>query len=163
MMRSALAPFHQQGDHPSTRNQLGQQLKPLGRQLFECKVDPREVTAWPGEAGDQPVRDRVGPTPEDDRDRRGRTFRGKRRRRVARHDQIDLAADEVGGQCRQLIVMALRPAVFDRQILSLDVAGFAQSLADRGQKNCSSPAGTEDADHRHRLLLRARSERPSRR
>jgi hypothetical protein len=27
--------------------------------------------------------------------------------------------------------MALRPAVFDRQILSLDVTGFAQSLAER--------------------------------
>src|SRR5437016_1860931 len=63
--------------------------------------------------------------------------------------------------------MALRPAVFDRQILSLDVAGFAQSLAERGHKRCrrrrrAGRPGVEDADHRHRLLLRARSERPCR-
>src|SRR5215468_3560836 len=61
--------------------------------------------------------------------------------------------------------MALRPAVFDRQILSLDVAGFAQSLAERGDKRCSRRAGrpgVEDADHRRRLLLRARCERPCR-
>src|SRR5262245_2923120 len=53
--------------------------------------------------------------------------------------------------------MALCPAVFDRQILSLDVAGFAQSLAERVHKRCRRRAGrpgVEDADHRHRLLLR---------
>src|SRR5207302_8178194 len=61
--------------------------------------------------------------------------------------------------------MALRPAVFDRHILSFDVAGFAQSLEERGNKRCRRRAGrpgVEDADHRHRLLLRARSERPCR-
>src|SRR6266581_7644107 len=61
--------------------------------------------------------------------------------------------------------MALRPAVFDCQILSLDVAGFAQSLAERAHKRSRRVAGrpgAEDADHRHRLLLRARSERPCR-
>src|SRR5882672_5025903 len=59
--------------------------------------------------------------------------------------------------------MALRPAVFDRQILSLHVAGFAQSLAERGHKRCRRRAGrpgVEDADHRHRLLLRAAGQRP---
>src|SRR5437763_14187009 len=61
--------------------------------------------------------------------------------------------------------MALRKAVFDRYILSFDVAGFAQSLEERGYKRCRRRAGrpgVEDADHRHRLLLRARSERPCR-
>src|SRR5437764_7441383 len=61
--------------------------------------------------------------------------------------------------------MALRPAVFDRHILSLDVAGFAQSLAERVHKRCARRAGrpgVEDADHRHRLLLRAPRERPCR-
>ena len=53
------------------------------------------------------------------------------------HDHVDLAADEVGGQCGQPIIAALRPAVFDRHILSLDIAGFAQSLAERGHKRCN--------------------------
>src|SRR5258708_16272452 len=58
--------------------------------------------------------------------------------------------------------MALRKAVFDRQILSLDVAGFAQSLAERGDKRRERVVGgwAEDADHRHRLLLRTHSNRP---
>src|SRR5262245_28572547 len=58
--------------------------------------------------------------------------------------------------------MALRPAVFDRHILSLDVAGFAQSLAERVHKRCRKRAGrrgVEDPDHRHRLLLRLHSGR----
>ena len=50
------------------------------------------------------------------------------------HDHVDLAADEVGGQCRQPIIVALRPAVFDRQVLSLDVAALTQSLVERGHK-----------------------------
>ena len=50
-----------------------------------------------------------------------------------RHDHVDLAADEIGGQGGQPIIMALRPAVFDRHVLSLDIAGFAQSLPERGQ------------------------------
>src|SRR4051794_38791551 len=59
--------------------------------------------------------------------------------------------------------MTLRPAVFDRHILSLDVAGFAQSLAECADKRCRRRArrpGVEDADHRRRLLLRAACERP---
>src|SRR5439155_3400935 len=57
----------------------------------------------------------------------------------------------------QPIRMALRPAVFDRNILSLDVAGFAQSLAERGyiRGNRTGRRSAEDTDHRHRLLLGA--------
>src|SRR5262249_41562370 len=95
-------------------------------------LTPREVAARPGEAGDQPVRDRIAAMPEDDGDRRGRAFRGECRRRAAGQDQIDLATDEIGGQCGQPIVMALRPEVLDRNILYLDVDGFAQSLVELG-------------------------------
>src|SRR5437764_398721 len=60
--------------------------------------------------------------------------------------------------------MALRPAVFDRHILSLDVAGFAQSLAERAHQRCKRAGrrAVENADHRHRLLLCAPGERPCR-
>src|SRR6266567_6626784 len=74
----------------------------------------------------------------------------------------DLAADEVGGHSGQSIVAKLRPAKFDRQVLSLDIAGFAQLPAKRDQRR-SSRAGraeAEKANHRHRLLLRAGGERP---
>ena len=79
-----------------------------------------------------------------------------------RRDHVDVAADEVGGQCGQPIVVAIRPAVLDRQILSLDIAGFVQSLVERGHIWCKRPgrADAEEADHRHRLLLRARGRAP---
>src|SRR5437667_4689290 len=50
---------------------------------------------------------------KDDRDRRGCAFRRYCRRSAAdRRDHIDLAVDEIGGQCRQPIRVPLRPAVF---------------------------------------------------
>src|SRR6516162_5591181 len=71
-----------------------------------------------------------------------------------RHDQVDLAADEVGGQRRQPIIMALGPAVFELDVLALDVAGFTQSLMERTAEVWRGREGTELADYRHRLLLR---------
>ena len=44
---------HQQGDHPSLRNQLGQQFKAFRRQLVSEQADPCEVPARPGQAGDE--------------------------------------------------------------------------------------------------------------
>ena len=35
---------------------------------------------------------------------------------------------------RQPIILAFRPAVFDRHVLALDIAGFLQALAERGHK-----------------------------
>jgi hypothetical protein len=35
---------------------------------------------------------------------------------AACHDQIDLAADNIGGECAKSIIVALGPAVLDRQI-----------------------------------------------
>src|SRR5262249_52937477 len=80
------------------------------------------------------------------------------------HDQIDLAANQLGSQRRQPLIVVFRPAVFDRQVVTLDVAGFAQSLTERGSKR--PPGGlrarAEEANHRHRLLLRAGGQRPGR-
>src|SRR5215469_4630329 len=70
-------------------------------------------------------------------------------------------ADEIGGQFGQPIKATLRPAVFDRHILSLDVAGFAKPLAERGQTRCKRAGllAAQKTDDRHRLLLRAQCAR----
>src|SRR5262249_8840324 len=59
-------------------------------------------------------------------------------------------------------VLALGPAVFDRDILALDIVGFLQALAKCTQSVHIhiSRCTLEEADHRHRRLLRARRERP---
>ena len=66
---------HKQGDHLDVGNQLGQQLEPLGVKLAAENADARQVAARTGETGDEAGRDQVAATEEDDRDRRGCTFR----------------------------------------------------------------------------------------
>ena len=46
-----------------------------------------------------------------------------------RGDHGDPATNQIGRQRRQSIVFAFRPAVFDRHVLALDIAGFLQALA----------------------------------
>src|SRR5262249_50917725 len=125
-------------------------------------AEAREVAARPGQAGDEASRDRVAYA-EDDRDRRGCVFRCDCRDAALGHDHVDLAADEVGSQGGQPIIAVLRRAVFNRYVLSLDMAGVAEPETERGQTRCirAGRADAEETDDRHRLLLRAEGARGS--
>jgi hypothetical protein len=91
--------FTSKGDHVGTRDQLGKQFEPLRREFGGNVAEPRDVAARAGETGDKADLDRIGDKGEDDRDRRGGGFRRQRPRRPGvRHDHIDLAANEIGGQ-----------------------------------------------------------------
>src|SRR5215471_2042099 len=63
---------------------------------------------------------------------------------------------------RHSIVLPLRPAVFDRYVLALDIAGFLQALTecsyhrDIPARRCA----VEESDHRQCRLLRVGRERP---
>ena len=46
-----------------------------------------------------------------------------------RDDHGDPSANQIGRQRRQPIDLILGPAVFDRDVLALDIAGFLQALA----------------------------------
>src|SRR5262249_20517198 len=67
---------------------------------------------------------------------------------------------EVGHENRQAIELARQPMVLHRHVLALDVAGFVEALAEPGNKGRVRQSGIDEADHRHRRLLRARRERP---
>jgi hypothetical protein len=54
----------------------------------------------------------------------GRCLRGQRCDAVAGYDHGYAAADEIGRERRQPIILTLRLAVYDRHILALDIAGF---------------------------------------
>src|SRR5262245_7534983 len=73
-----------------------------------------------------------------------------------------MTADEIIGECGQSIVLAIGPAVLDRRILALDIAGFAQAPTESGYAGgeCYSRSAVEETNHWHRRLLRARRERP---
>jgi hypothetical protein len=72
--------------------------------------------------------------------------------------------NQFGRKRRQSAVLPFRPAIFDLNVLALDVSGFFKSLAECAQatrvhgRRCIA----EEPDHRHRRLLRARRERPRR-
>src|SRR2546423_1045981 len=55
---------YEQGKKSGLRNQLGQQLEPLGRQLADKVAEARDVAARPGETGDEAQPDRVADAPE---------------------------------------------------------------------------------------------------
>jgi hypothetical protein len=61
--------------------------------------------------------------------------------------------------------LIIGPAVFDRHVLALDIAGFLQALAKSTQRldECIMRLAVEEPDHRHRRLLRPCRERPRRR
>jgi hypothetical protein len=84
------------------------------------------------------------------------------RRKTIRGNHGDLSANEISRQCGQPIVVILREAVFDHEILALDIASFFQALAERGQKVwvvAGRPAVKETDCRPCRLLLGARKER----
>jgi hypothetical protein len=45
-------------------------------------------------------------------------------------------ANEVGRQQRKSVVFVVRPAVFDREVLALDIACLLQAPMERGQEGC---------------------------
>jgi hypothetical protein len=63
----------------------------------------------------------------------------------------------------QSIAVAIRPAILNRDVPALEMAGFAQAFAECRNELCGAcgRADIEIANHWHPSLLRARYERPS--
>src|SRR4051794_2173068 len=70
-------------------------------------------------------------------------------------DHIDIAGDELGGQRGQPVIATLRPAVFDRHVLSHDITGLFQPVPKSGDevRNRCRRGAAKQADHGHRFLL----------
>src|SRR5262249_9264416 len=131
--------------------------------LTTQKIDACEVAARTGEAGDKTKLDRVFGGDENDGDRRGcRLGRRRHSRTSERGDHRNLPANQVGRQRRQSIDLIFAPAVYDRDVLALDIAAILEATV----KSAKTVRGrvrrlaVEEPDHRHRRLLRARNERP---
>src|SRR5262249_17993388 len=126
-------------------------------------VGPGGMAAGAGEAGDETSLDRIEAAAEDDRNGRGRGFgRECRRCEVWRDDDGYPAADQIGRQFRQPIIVIVRPEVFDGHVLALDIASFAEPFSECCDKICAPFGRTteEKPDHWPRRLLRVRRERP---
>jgi hypothetical protein len=123
------------GKHGKARGpwqQLLQQPELLCPKFSGHRADTGDVTPRPVEAADETDLDRIDARAEYDRNRRGRRFGRERPLHAAWcGDDRHPAADQIGRQFRQPIVLILRPAVLDRHVLALDVAGFVQPFAKR--------------------------------
>src|SRR5215468_2203324 len=144
--------------------QIMEEPQPLGRNFSGEKIDPGRVAARLGKAGDETKFDGVVADAEDDRDRCGRSLgRLSNGGLAGRSDNGYATTHEVSHERRQAIELALQPVVFHRYVLALEVAGFVEGFAERSR---IAPRGlgrpnVDEADDRHRRLLRARRERPS--
>src|SRR5262245_177993 len=81
-----------------------------------------------------------------------------------RSDHRHLTAYQIGCEVGQSVVLVMRPAIFNRHVLALDVTGVCKAPPKRGHKvgPLGSGGGVNEPHHRYRLL-RARRERPRRR
>src|SRR4029453_746367 len=71
-------------------------------------------------------------------------------------------ADEISGQCSELVVISLRPAVFDQHIAAFNKTSVIQPLSNDCEQECIGRPRTaaQDTDNRKLLLLRMRRQRP---
>src|SRR5262249_28567785 len=109
-------------------HKLTKEFQPLRYQLTSDPIDPCDVTARLGEAGDKTKSDWVFGDAEDNWNRRGCRL-GRERRGAECGDHGNLAANQCGRQLRQPIHLILGPPLFDCYVLVLDKAGLLQALA----------------------------------
>jgi hypothetical protein len=89
---------------------------------------------------------------------------GRQRRYLAAWCNNDrhLSTHEIGGERGQAIVLSVSPAIVQGDVSTLEESGIIQALPDhRNERRVDGGrTGAENADHRHRWLLRVRRERP---
>jgi len=80
---------------------------------------------------------------------------------AARYYQVNLTGDKVSDQRGELIVVIFGPAIFDCQVLALDKADIAQSLAEESEVGCIGALreAMEIANYRTAFAAHAASDR----
>src|SRR5262245_3512349 len=101
------------------------------------------VAARPIEAGDQPGLDRIAAAAEHDGTRRGRRLCHGAGGATDGDDHSDLTTNQIGRQCRQSVISALCPAVFNGHVPALDIAGFLQTVMEEGSEYCANASSEE--------------------
>ena len=105
------------------------QPEPLGSNHVVQSGDAGDVSPRPGEVGDEAGLDWIESDGENDWYCRG--GRGRAQRWIAGcGDDSHPTADEIIYQSRQLCIVSARPAVFDRDILAVDVTDLGQAIAE---------------------------------
>src|SRR5262249_16652494 len=111
---------------------------------------------------DQSKLDWIASGGENNRNRSGRGLCHEVSRSTGRSNDRDSTPNKVVNQCSQTVVLAVRPAIFDGDILAIDITAFPQPF-EKGLHLWRITLGRPHIDkpnHPHRLLLGTRHERP---
>src|SRR5262249_51166681 len=129
------------------------------------KTHAGHIAARLVQAGNEADLYRIGSRGEDNRNGASRGLGNETGRSAGRSNDRDSSTNEGGRLRRPSLVLAFRPAILDRQVLAVYVAGFLQSLPKRGcvERIPLRSCAVEESNYRHRALLRARRERQRRR
>ena len=117
--------------------QLAQQLESFPRDRRGEEARAGDFAARPVEASDEAQFDRVAAATENDGNGGGCRL-GDQRRTGIRGDHGDLTANQIGRQGWQSIELTFGPAIFDRDIPALNVAGFLETITERGHIKCKA-------------------------
>ena len=105
-----------------------QQLQPLRRHLHIRLRHARDVATRSIQITDEAELDRVGAGFKDDRNGGGRGLGCNRRGGACCSNHRDLTGNQICHHRRQTVILTLRPAIFDRHIVALNIACFAQTF-----------------------------------
>ena len=89
------------------------------------------ILGTPREALDKADAHRVSSRGQHNWERTGRTLRRQARADTVNDQHIDLAAQQLGHQVGHVLVLRMRPAVFQEDVLGVDIAEFPESLPER--------------------------------
>src|SRR6185437_14318422 len=107
------------------------------------------ISTGASEAGDETIFHRIATARKYDRN--GRSCRlgyDCWMQAACRNDDPHLAADEVGGQCAQSILLSLGPAVLKSDVATFNIARFTQALLKGPEERCE-PGGCTAAEISH--------------
>ena len=123
-------PVDEHGNRERCGHQLTQEFQPLRRQLALRKLMPVRLPPGRARLATRPSLTGSSPTTKTMGIVVVAALAAKCRSGAAdRGDHGDLSANQFGRQRRQPIDLTFGPAVFDRHVLALDIAGFLQALA----------------------------------
>ena len=116
-------------DPTDPRNGLLELFQTLNDQLRGEDGRPRDITARPRKAGDEPVRNRIANTSEDNGQGPGRLLGGQSGGCAScGHDHINLERNQFGRKSGEPLDLPLGISVFDHNVSALDVTEVTQAV-----------------------------------
>src|SRR6266536_627927 len=113
------------------RNKLAKKCESLRRQFAGKNGYPRGISTRSVETRNEAKPNGIITDQKDDRNCTGRRpSRGHRR--AIRENRSYPSACQVGRKCRQAVVLIIRPAIIDRNVVTLSIADLFQALLESG-------------------------------